>query len=175
MVWRCRAALPVCVYLACIFSQHAMFVPVQCIKKWVAVEGEKDGAAYLCPVCRSPCIAYLYNCNESTCERVDLRHTLQTSENRPDGFLLSPEHRIRRSMYQHSPDNSTAIPDSSLPGLSPNQTSANLNGVSLSLYPSFLKSLVQLRTLADPAVTLWLRRELQALLLTNEPGFVQQV
>eukprot|EP00892_Ulva_mutabilis_P010589 jgi/Ulvmu1/7902/UM004_0134.1 len=144
-----------------------------CIKQWVEVEAARE-AAYLCPVCRGSCIAYLCSCDEESCDCVVLQPT-KAGRSGHNGFVLSAAHRIRRAVYLQRSDTAPAKPHSSRLQVLPirrasTQTQRSMVGSGPRSHPS---DQVQLRTLADPAVSVWLIRELQAVLLMNHPGFVQ--
>lgn len=157
-------------YFVMSMERSGEMAPMQCLKQWVSVQNDKKEADYLCPVCRGSCVAYLHNCNGSTCERVLLQPAVQPDHNRHDGFVLSTQHRIRRAVYIHSNGNAPSQTDPC-----DKQRPEMMKGMAKSTASPLPSGTVQLRTIADPVVSQWLRRELQALLLMAEPGLVQLV
>ena len=157
------------------FQDDIWAVALQCLKRWISVEQQKDGALFLCPVCRTSCIAYLHNCNLTAFDRTVLQPTLQNAANSTGPFVLSAEHRIRQAAYSQS----SGDLEGQSPGLELQQARKIAEGRPLCTLKSALSGSTslqpQLRTLADPAVCLWIRRELQALLQLDDPGYVQLV
>lgn len=148
---------------------------LQCLQKWVAAEKQKEQVEYLCPMCRSSCSAYLHNCKDSTFERTLLQPSSHKNESSIGTFVHSPEHRIRRATYlQHC--SSTRVKNTGSAEEEAHATVEDLPHPQQSgTLPGSAGPQVYMRTLADPAVSSWMRRELQALLQLEDPGFVQLV
>lgn len=145
-------------------------VLVQCLENWMSTQaGRAQEQKYLCPVCRSRSFAYLYNCNGDTFERKMFHPNPQQDRGT---FLLSPAHKRRRGTYLQT----THVPLTHESGslVSDRQTQSHKKDDRVRC-PASLRRVPankQLRTLEDPAVRPWILRELQALLLVEDPGLV---
>ncbi|CAL8464231.1 g3766 [Coccomyxa elongata] len=142
----------------------------ECILRWSEVQLAKpldknQPPLIMCPLCKQPYASFIYDCRDRSYRRHNvLKQTSQDPVGDAASLLLSPAQRRRRSLY--FPE-AAAEPANDQGVVSVGNVSGKAcDGIEVSqLRPSLVER---------PAVSAWLRREVQALLMEEDVELVAQ-
>lgn len=152
---------------------------MQCLRSWIRTESAKGPDSQMrCPVCRTPAEARIFSQGNDSFDRQLFPNTAERSgAATPAALSISPQHVRRRQAYSEAclaTQTDVCRCYQCPPTAGHNRSATEATGLASDsvVWPGAKETA---RHPDDPTILAWVQRELQALLLCDDPGAAQQV